>query len=243
MRTGGPERSREATDRLLALPRDGHWMPTAWARFAGATVRRSVAMALARPRVLVEVTALHATAATVARYASDERAARTRWVVASWALSVTHLGMLEARTSLGLANTLTLARANLPAAGARIGPAVGVIAACTDAVDGRFARRTATETPFGQYADAFADAGFWIWYASRYGNAALVGAAWLTWLGPTVAVTARSIARGAMVDPPRPRWIRPAATLQVVLAVYGLLGRRAIGRPTPRCRTRTQPGS
>lgn len=157
-------------------------------------------------------------------------------------MAVTHAGLLEHRSHLGVANTLTLVRANLPTMGSPLGSGIGVVAAMTDFADGELARRTGTETRFGTYADAFADAAFWIWYASVHGNCPMRWAAWLTWLGPTLAVTVRSVARGEMVEPPRPRVIRPAASLQVVLAVYGLVRVRATDRPARRRRTRTRLG-
>ena len=142
-----------------------------------------------------------------------------RWVTTSWLLASTHLGLLEDRPDVGPANILTLARGNLPAVVTTRHPWLGSIAVATDFVDGRLARRTGATTPFGAYADAFADTAFWIWFTTGPGEGrAARTAAVLTWLLPIGAVTALSIGRGRMVDAPRPRWIRPAATLQVLLA-------------------------
>lgn len=77
--------------------------------------------ALHHRRALLESTALHAGLAALA----DPR--RREWVVASWLLTVSHLGMLENRGTLGVANTLTLLGANLPALENRLGTAVPVL--------------------------------------------------------------------------------------------------------------------
>ena len=46
---------------------------------------------------------------------------------------------LQERRTMGLPNLLTVARANLPAAAARLGSAVPVLALATDFVDGKLA--------------------------------------------------------------------------------------------------------
>ncbi len=146
-----------------------------------------------------------------------------RWISSSWLLASTHLGLLEDRSHLGPADLLTLARGNLPAVVSARHPWLASLAMATDFVDGRLARRTDTTTPFGAYADVFADAAFWIWFTTDPKNRRdLRAAAVLTWLLPVGAVTAVSIGRGRMVDAPRPRWVRPAATLQVLVAVRAL---------------------
>ena len=146
-----------------------------------------------------------------------------RWVSTSWLLASTHLGLLEDRSHLGPADLLTLARGNLPAVVSARHPWLASLAMATDFVDGRLARRTGTTTPFGAYADVFADAAFWIWFTTDPENRrGLRATAAATWLLPVGAVTAVSIGRGRMVDAPRPRWVRPAATLQVLLAVRAL---------------------
>ena len=78
---------------------------------------------------------------------------RRRWVATSWILTALHLGMLEDRSHLGAANTLTLARANLPVTGPALGRWLGITALTTDFVDGKLARHTGNTTPFGRYAD------------------------------------------------------------------------------------------
>lgn len=209
------ESSRAATERLLRELRGADWTPRAWCRFFTAAGARSAEQARCRPRALVEVGVVHVLFLVAA--APDRR----RWVVGSWVLSALHLGLLEARTSLGLANVVTLTRGNLPATAAIPEPWIRTIALATDFVDGRLARSTGTTTTFGQHADAFADAVFWTW-TTRADNAATRVAVNSCWLGPIIGVTAASLARGAMVEPPRPRLFRPAAALQVILTARSL---------------------
>lgn len=204
--------SRAATDRLLHDLRGGGWRPRAWAGFLAAATRRSVDQALRHPWALAEVTAGYGLLALTAHPGAG------RWVAASWATCVLHLGLLEDRRHLGAANTLTLLRANLPALARKPRPALATFALATDFVDGRYSRATSTTSTFGRYSDAFADAAFWVWFA-RNDPAPLRAAVALTWLGPPVVVTLVSGARGAMVDAPRPRLARPAAALQVLLTL------------------------
>jgi hypothetical protein len=205
--------SRAATDALLHDLAAGGWRPAAWARFLVAATGRSVDQARLHPRALAEVTVLHGLLLAVVPPPGR------RWVSTSWLLSSTHLGLLEARSHLGPADLLTLTRGNLPAVVSARHPWLASLALATDFVDGRLARRTGTTTPFGAYADVFADAAFWIWFTTDPENRrGLRATAVLTWLLPVGAVTAVSIGRGRMVDAPRPRWVRPAATLQVLLA-------------------------
>ncbi len=143
--------------------------------------------------------------------------------------------MLEERTDLGAANTLTLVRGNLPVLGRRLGPWLGVLAIATDLADGRLARRTGTTTPFGGYADAVADATFWTWFSHTYEtDPTMRAAATLAWPAPVLLVTTLSLRGGRMVDTPRPRWLRPAAALQVLVAWRALHRRAGV-----RCRTRS----
>lgn len=143
-----------------------------------------------------------------------------RWTAASWTLAVTHLGLLESRRSLGIADMLTLVRANLPALPVAHRPEVAVLALATDVVDGRIGRRFGTATPFGRDADAIADAVFWTWFAVRHEPSAVLRyLALAAWTVPVAAVTAVSVVRGEMVDAPRPGIARPAAALQILLAV------------------------
>jgi len=82
-----------------------------------------------------------------------------------------------------------------------------------------------TTTPFGRHADPLADTAFWTWFTFTdpgRGSRTVQTAVALTWLAPILSVTATSIARGHMIEPPRPRWIRPAVTLQLLLATHEL---------------------
>jgi hypothetical protein len=212
--------SRARTDALLAELRAGGWRPAAWGRFVGHAARSSWSAAVARPWAAAEVTALHVLYLVAAR--RDGRA----WVATSWALSITHLGLLGQRRTLGCANRLTLTRANVPAFGG--GRMLGAAAIATDLADGWLARRRDQVTAFGAYADSMADAAFWVWFAARHEPSRGLRAAALTaWAVPVIAVTSVSLARGRMADPPRPAMLRPAAALQAVLAVRAL--RRAGG--------------
>ncbi|NUR27743.1 MAG: CDP-alcohol phosphatidyltransferase family protein [Catenulispora sp.] len=210
----GRSSSRAVTNELLDVLRSGRWRPRAWVRFVARAAQRSVQQAVLHPRALAEVTALHA-AFALAR-------PRSRWVVVSWALAASHLGMLEDQRSLGWANTITLFRANLPAVTDRRSTAL--LALGTDLADGRLARALGTTSPFGAAADSLADAAFWTWYAHRHEPVPAVRAvALIAWVAPVAAVTAVSVGKGAMVDPPRPAAVRPAAALQVALALRALV--------------------
>jgi phosphatidylglycerophosphate synthase len=206
--------SRAATDDLIRALRAGRWTPVAWSRFFARATRRSVRQALHHRRALLESTALHAGLAALA----DPR--HRLWVMTSWLLTVSHLGMLEDRRTLGVANTLTLLRANLPAVENRLGNAVPVLALVTDWLDGRIARTTGTETRFGRQADFLADTALWTWFTIRHEqNRWLRAATFAAWGFTVVAITTVSFAGGGMKDIPRSRWIRPAAALQVILGV------------------------
>ncbi|MEY9962481.1 hypothetical protein ABIA33_000507 [Streptacidiphilus sp. MAP12-16] len=201
--------SRAATDALLTvLHRDG------WARFLIAAGQRSAYQAACRPGALLEVTALHGL--MLGRTPGRRKA----WVAASWILCATHLGLLEERRHLSVADLITLCRGNLPALFPKAGRWVVVGAVLSDCADGRLARRLGTVSPFGAYADTFADAAFWTRLAlrhepdPRWRRAALVA-----WAAPVAAVAAASMARGRMLDAPHPVVVRPAAAMQVVLAV------------------------
>lgn len=208
--------SRAATDALLAGLRAGRWRPMAWTRFLRLAACRSAHQARVRPRALAEVTALHGAMALRAGPRGY------RWIAASWALAVLHLGLLDTRRSLGPANVLTLVRANLPVLG---GPVrwIPALALATDFLDGRVARRFGAETPFGSYADSLADAALWTWFAARHEPSRIVRiAAFTAWAAPVVVVTVASVAGGRMVDPPRPALLRPAAAMQLVVAVRAI---------------------
>ncbi|MBD8057172.1 CDP-alcohol phosphatidyltransferase family protein [Rhodococcus ruber] len=209
--------SRAATNRLLAGLRAGRWRPSAWARFLARACQRSARQAQLRPRAFTEATLLHCVLLTTA-----PRSGR-RWIATSWALSVTHLGMLGPRRSLGAPNVLTLVRANLPASGRRLGRWVGVVALATDLLDGHLARATDSTTSFGAAADSLADAAFWTWYSlHQEPRTGLRVAALTVWAAPVVAVTAASMRQGRIIDPPRPAVIRPAAAMQAIITLRAL---------------------
>lgn len=91
-------------------------------------------------------------------------------------------------------------------------------------MDGRTARYTGTTTLFSLYADALADAAFWTWITwARDDDRTLKVAALLAWLAPIAAVTAASLTRGEVVEPPRPQRVLPAAALRVLITVRELL--------------------
>ncbi|MEV0170359.1 CDP-alcohol phosphatidyltransferase family protein [Streptomyces sp. NPDC050803] len=210
--------SRAATNALLRMLPQGRWRPGAFGRFLAASARRSVRQASLRPRALAQATAVHGVLLVVARH----RAGR-RWVLTSWSLVVLHLGLLEHRDRLAPADVLTLIRGNLPATAVGASHWSGVLAVALDVADGRLARRQATVTPFGDYADSLADAAFWTWLTVRHEpSRTLRAAAVAAWAVPVTAMTAAGIGRGAMPDRPRPALLRPAAALQTVVALRRL---------------------
>ena len=212
--------SRAASDELLSALRSGRYSAAAWAQFLARATRRSVRQALHHRRALLESTALHAGIAALA----DPH--HHTWVAGSWLLTISHLGMLEQRDTLGAANTLTLIRANLPALETRLGNSMPVLALATDWLDGRISRATGTETRFGRQADFLADTALWTWFALRHEpNRWLRAATFAAWGASVAAVTAASFARGAMKDMPRSRWMRPAAALQVIIGLRFVLRR------------------
>lgn len=220
-------RSRAATNELLAQARDSGWHLGAWARVLYAVGARSVGQARLRPRALFEVTALHVLFALIAGRGG------WRWTVVTWSFAVTHLGLLEDRKSLGLANTLTLMRANLPAADHALGEWVPTLALISDFADGKLARATGTESSFGQYADFLADTALWTWFSARHEpSRALRWATCAAWMAPVVIVLSGSVIRGRIIDVPRVWWFRPAATVQMLLGTRVAL-RWLRSRPVP----------
>jgi hypothetical protein len=214
--------SRAATNVLLAELREGHFAPAAVVRFLGHAARRSLLQAARRPRALAEVTVLHG---ALYALAADRRPGR-RWVTASWTLAVLHLGMLEHRNRLTTADALTLMRANLPTLPGGASRLSGVLAIGLDLADGRLARHQATTSPFGEYADTFADAAYWMWLTLRHEPSRTVRAAAIAaWTLPIAAVTGLALYRGTMPERPRPVLLRPAAALQVVVALRHLTRR------------------
>jgi hypothetical protein len=221
--------SRAATNELLAQLRADRWRPRAWLRFLGRAGLRSLRQARSRPRALAEASALHA-----ALFAGCP--GRRRWTFTSWALTVTHLGLLGRRRTLGPANAITLLRANLPTVVAPSSRWLGAVALGTDLLDGELARGGHAETLFGAHADSLADAAFWLWFTARHERSRLLRAAAIgAWAAPVIAVTTTAVVRGSMIDPPRPRRLRPACTLQALHAIRALRHPRQApeGRCTP----------
>lgn len=217
--------SRAATNQLLSVLRTGGWSVRAWQDFLVLATRRSVEQARLRPRAFAEVTVLHVVIALLTP------CQRQPWVTISWALSTTHLGLLEDHKRLGLPNILSLLRANLPALEARVGPALPVLALGSDFLDGRLARATGVTTRFGAMADVFADTAVWTWFAFRHEPSAWMKAATIAaWAAPATAITAASFHRGQMVDLSRPTWARPGAIIETVLAARAVSRLRQAGR-------------
>lgn len=211
-------KTREASDLLLAVLRDGRWRPSAWRRFTVLAMQRSVDTALANPRALVQCTAIHLPFLVAAR-------GRRGWVLTSWMLAVTHLGMIGDRDGLGLANVLTLVRANLPAVEARLGAALPVLSLATDFADGKIARAAGRVSAFGTQADFIADAAFWTWFVARHDpSRVMLVATVAAWVVPVVGLAVAGAVRGRITDLPRSAWLRPAAALEVIV------GARAIWR-------------
>jgi hypothetical protein len=207
--------SRAFTDAAMAALRADGWSATGWARFADRIGRRSAEQIAAHPRAAAELTALHA------GFALAAQGRGRRWVVISWLMAVSHLGLLGEGRSVGWANAVSLARANLAVTGQPLGRWVGVAALLSDKLDGALARRTHPRT-FGFYADSLADAAFWTWLGIRQPSRWVRVASLAAWAVPVVAVTAASLGKGEMVESPRPVLLRPAAAMQVVLAVRTL---------------------
>lgn len=223
--------SRAATNELLGGLRRGGFGGRALGAFIADATVRSIREAGKRPIALAEATAVHAGMAALAHPHGRV------WVATSWLMTVTHLGMLEERRTMGLPNLLTVARANLPAAAARLGSAVPVLALATDFVDGKLARRTGTVTRFGTQGDYLADAALWTWFTVTHEKSrGWQLATFAAWAIPVAGLTVASFAKGGMVDVPRSRWLRPAAAVEV------LIGARVLARLLARRRAESRAG-
>jgi hypothetical protein len=218
----------------LAELRAARWAPGGWVQFILRVTARSAHQVLDHPRAAAETTALHTAFLAAAR-------GRGRvWIMTSWVMAITHLGLLGPRRSIGWPNAVSLARANLPATGRRLGRWLGLVALASDKLDGTLARR-AGPTMFGFYADSLADAAFWTWFGAWCEPNRLIRTAALTaWAAPVATVGAASIAQGKIVESPRPALLRPAAAMQAVLALRALVSREGmapaanrVSRPTP----------
>lgn len=217
--------SRAFTDAALTELRASGWKPMGWVRFLARTTARSAEQVGGHPRAAIEVTCLHG-----AFYLAGRGRGRW-WITSSLAMALGHLGMVGPRRSIGWANAVTLARANMPVCGLGLGRWLGLVALASDKLDGTIARRS-EPTMFGFYADSLADAAFWTWFGGRLKGGALPQAAILAaWALPVGAVGAASIAKGQMVESPRPALVRPAAAMQAVLAAWAFWKGAPTGPP------------
>ena len=83
--------SRTASNMLLAALHESQWSAAGWARFLAAACDRSLRQACTRPRAAVEATILHLLLAALAPPRSRA------WIMCSWLLTMTHLGLLDER--------------------------------------------------------------------------------------------------------------------------------------------------
>jgi phosphatidylglycerophosphate synthase len=220
--------SRAFTDAALAELRAAGWAPVGWARFAARVTARSADQVVQHPRAAIEATALHAA------FLAGSRGRGRLWILSSWAMVITHLGLLGPHSSLGWPNTVSLARANLPATSRRLGRWLGVVAVISDKLDGTLARRTAP-TMFGFYADSLADTAFWTWFAGWSNPNRLIRAAALAaWVAPVATLGSASIVHGKVIESPRRTLLRPAAAMQAMLALRALVNNDGMAPPAER---------
>ncbi len=142
-------------------------------------------------------------------------------MIGSWLLAWSHVGLLgDQPRSLGVANLLTLLRANLPALRGSNGAWVASAALGSDLADGWIARRRSRETAFGAYADALADLAFWTWFAYRHEPSRFLrGLVLSLWLAPAAAVSVWYFGAARAIDVPRPQAVRvTSAGFQLMLA-------------------------
>ena len=182
MPTEGERWAREELDRL-------RYTPAGFARFLGASYRRSNEIRRARPELARRAWCWMAVGAVLYAFAPVRRRDALGWWAACALMLDWHLGMFETDDgrprNLGAADALTLVRAWLvPVALEGPSPGVCLIAAATDALDGPAARR-AGPTRAGRDLEGLVDASFAL--------AALRGARRRGWLGraPAVAEAAR----------------------------------------------------
>lgn len=211
-----PAESRRFADEILAELATRRFRLSAWTRFIGRSLGRSLDQARDRPIAAMEVTALHVLAS---------RGSGRRWAFVSWFLCITHLGLLGERETMGWPNTLTLLRALLPllAPASRWTP---LVALATDFADGHLARM-GEETAFGAFADPIADGAFWSWFALRREPNR-----WLRWVpislfaASVAGISTAYFARGRSIDYPRPMAVRYASSAaQVLLTLRALRSR------------------
>ena len=178
-----------------------------------ASCARSLQQVGAHPRAAVEVVGLFSALAAL----------RGAWLRAATGclLAITHLGLLGERRSIGLANTLSLVRASLPARRWAVLVAVG-----TDLADGLVARR-AGPTAFGSYADPLADLAFWtaVAFHGRAGKLERIAILGL-WAPPAAVITALYFVAGRSIDYPRPLLVRRVSMIAQALLALRLMSQK-----------------
>jgi len=184
----------------------------AWSVFWARSWSESRRAARARRRAAADVHLLHA---ALFLATGDPRAA------ISWTMAWTHVGLIPVGQGLGVANALSLLRANLPIIAAARPRLVATVAVLTDLADGAIARRTGGVTPFGVYADGLADVVFWTWFAWRCEEDPwLRRTAMLSWLAPSVVFTMAAMTGGRMPVVRRLMIVRTlSAALQSTLTI------------------------
>jgi len=204
---------RQFVDDILTELAARRFAPTAWVRFMGRSLARSVDQVRIRPTTAAELTGIHLVAGAAGSW---------RWALTSWFLCITHLGLLGDSPTLGWPNRLTLLRALLPSL-VPDSPQASVIALATDFADGRLAR-AGGESAFGAFADPIADGVFWSWYALRWEHNP-----WLRWVpitlfgGSAAVIAIAYFGRGRTIDYPKPPAVRYlSAVTQITLAVRTL---------------------
>ncbi len=210
-----PIGSRRWLDRELSSLRRSPARPSAWARFIARSCARSLEQWRLHPGATRDVVVIHLGLAVLTR---------KPWTGASFILCATHLGLLGDADRLAPADLVSLLRANLPA----LMPAsrwTAPVAALSDAVDGRLARRAGGGTAFGAYLDLLADVAFWSWFAIRSEPKMPIKLFALGfWSLPAVVITAAYFVTGGTVDYPRMKVVREVSgAVQGVLAVRGFL--------------------
>lgn len=205
------EAARDFADRLLGRLARERYSPAAWAHFFARSFRRSAEDARRHPRATKQIHLFHVLLLL---------ASRSPWPAVSWLLAWSHLGLLsEHDDGIGIANLLTLTRANLPVLAKRHSGWTAGAAALTDSLDGAFARRRGSVTAFGSFADPLADGVFWTWFAFRNDPSDVIRLLTLSvWVIPPVALAVGYFARAGVIDAPRPEWSRYlSACLQALM--------------------------
>ncbi|MHB8688434.1 MAG: CDP-alcohol phosphatidyltransferase family protein [Candidatus Dormibacteraceae bacterium] len=221
-----PDGSRQWLDAELGDLRRSPSAPASWWRFIIHSFERSREQWCQHPRAARDLLVAH-----LALFA----ATRKPWVVASFVLCATHLGLLGDDDRLESADLVSLARANLPAVLPASRWSVPA-AALSDGLDGWLARRMRRETAFGAYLDGLADVAFWSWFSiKREPKPALRILGLAFWAVPAIGITAAYFVTGRTIDYPRLRLVRQvSAVVQVALAMrsFSSAVTRVTVRPT-----------